>query len=195
MKFPADRFVSMADYAAWHAQNAALSRARALAEAAVPSSRVASCAPCQRATRLEAGVCDCPDRLDAPARALLHAAVAEAGLCGWSRLTLVGPGSAVFDRLAALAGHVSPEGPADVAVVDPFASVRLGALRAGLVVGGCLLAPLRFEPEARFGGNGPVGWDVLDAARAVGFASAEVLRPWSRELGYFQGMFLLRAIA
>lgn len=192
MRFPADRFVSLEDHAAWHAELDAHRQDRALVEASPPL--LGSCASCLRATRFDDGRCVCGDRLSAAERALLHAAVAEAGLCAWSRLRLVGVEGRVADRLRALAASVAT-GEADVAIACDLAD-GLAAFRRGLAAGGCLLACVAFDPRRRRGEpRGVFGWDVLDQARAAGFVRAEILRPWSRELGYLGGgLFFLKAV-
>lgn len=199
MRFPAERFASLADHAAWHGRHAFDLDDRARVEATPPAE--GSCACCLSATRFVDGWCDCADPLDAGARAVLHAAVAEAGLCGWSRLRLMGVTGALAGRLGGLAGELAAgeAGQADVVIIDRLADAParlLEVARRALVPGGCLLAALRFDAEARRGRPGVAGWDVLDMARAAGFSEAEVLRPWSRELGYVGGtLFLLRAVA
>ncbi len=198
MTLPGDRFASLADFAAWGGAHATTLRDRALAERVPPAE--GTCVPCLRAARFAAGRCDCPDRLDAAGRALLHAALTEAGLCGWSRL-LRPDGGVVAERLVALAGRVvdsdTPEA-ADVAVLAPLGSppgAALTAVRRALGPAGCLIAAMDFDPAAPRGRpGGPLGWDVLETARSAGFAEAAVLRPWSRELGYAGGLFLLRAV-
>ena len=196
MTFPADAFTSMADHAAWRARHESTLAARALSDREAPPERPGTCAPCGRATTFRNGACDCEERLDPQARALLHAIDSEAGFAPWSRLLWVGRDTAVRRRLA---GAVVAVGPAEIVVVDPLPAAVAGdalrAVRGTLAPGGCLLAPLDLDPELRHGGGGRFGWDVLDACGSAGFASARVLRPWSRELGYPDGIWILKAVA
>lgn len=195
MRFPADRFASAADYAAWHALHPLALDDRALAEAAAPAA--GSCAICARPTAFVGGVCDCADRMGADDRALLHAAVAEAGLGGWSRLRLIGVEGTLAWRLSDLAGPAGQK--ADIVVADMAAGDPDGLLRraaGSLVGGGCLLARMSFDPAVRHSpAAGRLGWNVLELTREAGFGRAEILRPWSRELGYLGGgLFLLKAV-
>ena len=200
MSFPADRFSSFADHAAWEGENATILAARALAERACVD-HPGSCVPCLRAARFRLGRCDCPDGLDPASRALLHASVAEGGLCAWTRLLLPDTGGALALRLSAAAGATMAEaepGSADLAVIpslDTAPAPALAASARALAAGGCLLAGMAFDVENRRGRRGEaLGWDILEAAREAGFARAWVLRPWSRELGYLVPVFLLKAV-
>ena len=194
MTFPAERFASFADHAAWCGRHADSLADRRHAETSPP--RAGTCVPCLRPVRFVDGACDCAERLSLIDRALLHAAVAEAGLCGWSRLFVSGAPHKLAGRLAALSGGLADEGSADVAVIDArTAKPALIRARRALVAGGVLLAAMNFDPDTRRGAPGRPGWEVLDAARAAGFTRAEVLRPWSRELGYLGPIFILKATA
>ncbi len=55
----------------------------------------------------DAQACDCEDHLTGRFRALVHFALAEAGLRPWTRLLLFGPASPADRRLAAQAGAVT----------------------------------------------------------------------------------------
>lgn len=87
----------------------------------------------------------------------------------------------------------------------------LRELRRVAAPGGCLLATFPFRERAAITASRPqrvaghrltayelhaIGWDILAALREEGWTEAEMLRCWSRELGYFGARnFLLRAIA
>ncbi len=255
VRFPADGFVSQAEFEALGDHAAARLARQARIEAALASAEPlirqhATCGACLRpavlTSRTESGrlteaglrvpdwpneqICDCEDRLGGQARALLHAAQSLGGLRGWSRLLLLGPATPVHRRLAALAAETvaladTGPGPTLAAVDGTFDMIvatdclhRAPALRGALAEllrvaapGACLLATLPFRERAaatgsrRARGAGQplaaaelhaIGWDILPALRDLGWSHAEMLRCWSRELGYLGAHnFLLRAVA
>ena len=254
-RFPADGFISHAEFEARGERDTAALARQARIEAALATAEPvlverATCAACLRPavliSRTDAGrvveaglrvpdwpheqVCDCEDRLSGRDRALLHAAASLAGLRRWSRLLLFGPPIPVHRRLRALAGETAAvadlaPGPA-IAAADGCADVTIAAdclhrapalrpvlaeLRRVAAPGGCMLARMPFRERAthsttrRSGIDGhrlapgelhAIGWDILAACREAGWAQAEMLRCWSRELGYLGARnFLLRASA
>ena len=129
VRFPAEGFVSAAEFGAQSERDAARlerqERIEAQSATADPLLRQhATCAACLRPTVLTSATasgrpgdgglrlpdwsseqrCDCEDRLGGRDRALLHAAATVGGLRPWSRLLLFGPATALGGRLAALAG-------------------------------------------------------------------------------------------
>jgi SAM-dependent methyltransferase len=126
VRFPSTSFISLAEFEDHrrdqHDRLEARDRyERGLAGQAEGIRRDGTCAPCLRRasfTSLTTGgeavpdwrahlVCDCEDRLDSRARALLHFLEAEAGLRKWSRVLLFGPAGAADPRIAAAAGSVA----------------------------------------------------------------------------------------
>lgn len=128
-RFPAASFISQQEFAEYCRQAQPRLDTRYLHESSLTThedrvTQVGTCAPClRRATfttdtrgwerlpdgrRLpawsDAQACDCEDRLTGRARALVHFALAEAGLRPWSRLLLFGPPGAADRRLSQLAG-------------------------------------------------------------------------------------------
>lgn len=118
----------------------------------------------------EALVCDCADRLDKRARAVVHFAQSAASLRSWSRLLLFGPPDPSHRRLSALAGEATaretlhhdgagwrldvPEGRFHLAVAVeclhrvPPLDAALTALRGALTPGGSLLFTVPFRHDA-----------------------------------------------
>jgi SAM-dependent methyltransferase len=111
----------------------------------------------------------------------------------------------------------APDAAAEVVVAAdclhrlPVLRPVLAELRRVCAPGGCLLARVPFRERAPVSVHrrpllaGPrlsptelhaIGWDILAMLRDAGWAHAEVLRYWSRELGYLgANNFLLRAVA
>ncbi len=255
VRFPAESFISQAEFEARdHRDDARLAR-QARIEAALATAepvlrQQGTCGPCLRPTTLtsrtetgrlvEGGLrvpdwpneqsCDCEDRLPGWARALLHAAEASAGLRAWSRVLLFGPPVPVHRRLAALAGEAvavpdispgpslaAPDAAAHVIIAadclhrSPSIRSVLAELRRVAAPGASLLATFPFRERASVTASRPpraaghrlapvelhaIGWDILAALREEGWSHAEMLRCWSRELGYLGSHnFVLRAVA
>lgn len=198
-RFPAISLATQAEFI--EARRALQDRldARHLHEAALLAAgdtliRPGTCAPCLRGaaftTRLdrwpraadgsrmanwpEGQICDCADRLDGRARAVVHFAQAVAGLRPWTRLLLFGPEQAAHRRLAALAGEAvhaaallpgdsapgwtlpAPGRPVPLAVaigclhLVPPLDAALAAFRAALAPGGSFVftVPFRYDASA-----------------------------------------------
>ncbi len=123
------------------------------------------------------------------------------------RIADPGPGGA----LAAADGAADLIVAADCLHCAPALRPLLDELRRIAAPGGCLLARLPFRELAagttsrRPPGAGPgfaanelhaIGWDILAMLHDAGWAQAEMLLIWSRELGYLGPRnFLLRAAA
>ncbi len=111
----------------------------------------------------------------------------------------------------------APDAAADVLIAAdclhraPALRAVLAELRRIAAPGGCLLARVPFRERAAVSGTKArrgeghrlmpvelhtIGWDILQALRDDGWTQAEMLRTWSRELGYLGAHnFLLRAVA
>ncbi len=115
------------------------------------------------------------------------------------------------DALEAAAASADLLIAADVLHRAASVPALLAAWRQAAAPAATLLASLPLHPDApatlwRDGRAGTgrlsatathaIGWDVLRLARDAGWARAEILRVWSRELGYLgEAHFLLRAVA
>jgi hypothetical protein len=161
-------------------------------------------------------VCDCADRLNGKARALLHM-VQASGVAPWTRLLLAGPPSACDARLAALAGSVAAIfgfGGAEIPEAGSFHLVvsqdylhraadlpaAIALVAGALMPGGRFIFTAAFDPAAQQS-QPPVppafhlfGWDLLDHLRNAGFSDAAGYLVWSEELGYLgTNQFIFRA--
>jgi hypothetical protein len=238
--FPALRFTSHDEFKAYTAEHQQVLDARytfenALLPEAGEVSRAGTCAPClcpatfstapefwegeddeRRPYWRDTMACDCPDRLPARARALLHL-IQAGGVLPGTRLLLCGQPGRADARLAALAHEAvrvtaladAPSGPFELAIVQeelqftPCAWQALAALGQRLAPAGRLVLTLPFFPgfarSALIGENfarvNRFGWDLLTQLRTAGFRDAAAYLYWSSELGLFGPMnFIVRAV-
>jgi hypothetical protein len=239
-RFPALRFASQEEFRTYIAEEQRVLDARfsfenALVPAGGELTRAGTCAPCLRPARFttspdywegegeerrpywrETLACDCPDRLPARVRALLHL-VQAGGVLPGTRLLLCGAPTRADARLAALAHqavHVprlaaAPEGPFGLAIIQeelqftPDVWAALPGLVARLAPAGRLVITLPFFPTfprseligEQYSRVNRFGWDLLAQLREAGCRDAAAYLYWSSELGLLGPMnFIVRAV-
>lgn len=194
-KFPGTKFVSQAEFVEYCRLAQPTLDRRYLFESALTTRdddvrREGTCAPCLRRAAFttdtarwprthdgkrlpdwtDALMCDCEDHLSGASRAVLHFALAAAGLGAGTRLLLFGPEAPLHRRLTSLAReatHIArlsrdadghrldlPDGACHLAVASdclhrmPPLRRALAELRRALRVGGSLIATVPFRYRA-----------------------------------------------